>query len=104
MTDFEFAPNVFTVPAGQEISFDAHNNGAVAHSFVIMQLGHEVHEHFTPADRANIFWEQPEVAPGESAQASFVAPGQPGTYQVVCSNSGHYEAGMLAKIVVVASP
>ncbi len=103
MTDFSFTPNVFTVPAGKPISFSATNNGAVAHSFVIMQLGHEVQAHFGQADQANVFWEQQEVQPGASAQATFTAPTQPGTYQVVCANAGHFEAGMVAKLVVVAS-
>ncbi len=104
MTDFAYSPTVFTVPAGQQISFKAQNNGAAAHSFVIMQLGHEVHDHFTPADQANVYWQQPEVQPGQSAQGSFAAPSQPGTYQVICANAGHFEAGMVAKLVVVASP
>ncbi len=103
MTDFAFSPNVFTIPAGQPITFKAQNNGAVAHSFVIMQAGHEIHDHFTQADQSNVYWQQSEVQPGQSAQASFTAPTQPGTYQVVCANAGHFEAGMVAKLVVVAS-
>ncbi len=102
MTDFAYAPNVFTVPAGKQISFSATNNGAVAHSFVIMQLGHEVQAHFNQTDQANVFWEQQEVQPGASAQASFTAPTQPGTYQIVCANAGHFEAGMVAKLIVVS--
>ena len=39
MTDFAFTPNSFTVPAGEEITFQATNNGAVNHSFAIMQPG-----------------------------------------------------------------
>ncbi len=103
MTDFAYAPSTFTVPAGKQISFSATNNGAVAHSFIIMQLGHEVQTHFTDADKANVFWQEPEVQPGSSAQATFTAPTQPGTYQIICGNAGHFEAGMVAKLIVVAS-
>ncbi len=103
MTDFAYAPNTFTVPAGKQISFQAQNNGAVAHSFIIMQLGHEVQAHFTQADQANVYWQQAEVQPGQSAQATFTAPSQPGTYEIVCGNAGHFEAGMVAKLIVVAS-
>ncbi len=103
MTDFAFTPNTFTVPAGKQISFSATNNGAVAHSFVIMQLGHDVQAHFTQADQANVFWQQQQVQPGTSVQATFAAPSQPGTYQIVCGNPGHFEAGMVAKLIVVAS-
>jgi uncharacterized cupredoxin-like copper-binding protein len=103
MTDFSYSPNVFTVPAGQQISFRAQNNGAVAHSFIIMRAGHEVKDHFTSADQPNVYWEQAEVDPGQSAQTSFTAPTQPGTYQIVCGNGGHFEAGMVAKLIVVAA-
>lgn len=101
MTDFAYTPNTFTVPAGQQLTFSAVNNGAVSHSFVIMKLGHEVKTHFTSADQANVYWEQPEVAPGDSVQATLTAPSEPGVYQVVCANPGHFEAGMIAKLVVV---
>lgn len=104
VTDFAFTPNAFTVPAGQQISFDAQNNGAVAHSFLIMQFGHSVTTHFTSADEANVFWQVAEIPPGESVQATFTAPGQPGTYQIVCGIAGHFEAGMVAKLVVVPPP
>jgi uncharacterized cupredoxin-like copper-binding protein len=102
MTDFAFSPNTFTVPAGQVLSFSAVNNGADSHSFVIMKLGHDVKLHFTPANQANVYWEQAEVAPGASVQATLTAPADPGVYQVVCANPGHFEAGMVAKLVVVA--
>jgi uncharacterized cupredoxin-like copper-binding protein len=104
MTDFAFSPNTFTVPAGEQIMFSATNNGAVSHSFVIMNLGHQVTGHFTSEDLADVYWEQAEVAPGASVQAALTAPGAPGVYQVVCANAGHFEAGMVAKVVVVAQP
>src|SRR5262245_44485424 len=31
MTDFQFSPNSFTVPAGQEITFTSSNTGGVVH-------------------------------------------------------------------------
>lgn len=102
-TDFAFSPNSFTVPAGQQISVDVTNNGAVTHSFIIMKQGTKVQTHFTDADKANIFWEVPAVPPGESRKDTFTAPDQPGEYQIVCGVAGHLEAGMVAKLVVVAS-
>lgn len=104
MTDFTFLPGTFTVPAGQQITLDANNGGAVDHSFVIMKLGHEVSGRFVPADRDNIYWELKLVAPGQSVRETFTAPTEPGVYQIVCSNVGHFEAGMVAKLVVVAQP
>jgi uncharacterized cupredoxin-like copper-binding protein len=104
MTDFAFAPNTFTIPAGEQITFSASNNGAVAHSFVIIKLGHEVVGHFKSQDQDNVYWEQAEVSPGASVQATLTAPSAPGVYQVVCANAGHLEAGMVAKLVVVSQP
>lgn len=103
MTDFMYLPNAFTVPAGTQISFEASNSGAVAHSFFIMKLGKEVQTHFTAADKSNAYWAQEQVAPGTSAQATFTSPSEAGVYQIVCENAGHFEAGMVAKLVVVAA-
>ncbi len=101
MTDFAFSPNVFTVPAGEGISVEINNNGAVAHSFLIMKAGEQVQAHFTDADKAKVFWEEATVPPGESVKGSFTAPSEPGEYQIVCGIAGHFEAGMVAKLVVV---
>jgi uncharacterized cupredoxin-like copper-binding protein len=104
MTDFAFMPNSFVVPAGQQIEFSASDTGAVAHSFLIMQLGHDVKGHFTTDDQAHVYWEQAEVAPGQSIHTMFTAPAEPGTYQIVCANGGHFEAGMVARLVVISKP
>ena len=101
MTDFAFSPNSFTVPAGENISVEITNNGAVAHSFLIMKAGQQVQAHFTDADKANVFWEEATVPPGESVKVSFTAPTEPGEYQIVCGIAGHFEAGMVAKLMVV---
>ena len=101
MTDFMFSPNSFTVPAGAQISFQATNNGAVAHSFIIMKEGYQITSHFTDADKPNIYWKVDQIAPGQSIKDSFMAPDDPGNYQIICGISGHYEAGMVAKLIVV---
>jgi uncharacterized cupredoxin-like copper-binding protein len=100
MTDFQFIPNTFTVPAGQEISVDASNNGAVVHDLVIMKFGTTVGDKYDEDDTSNIYWKI-ELQPGESATTAFSAPLQPGEYQVVCGTKGHFEAGMIGKLIVV---
>lgn len=101
MTDFQFTPNSFTVPAGKEISFTAVNNGGVDHSFVIMKLGHDITTGFTDADQPNVYWEEKTVPIGQTVTDTFTAPSEPGTYQIICAVSGHFEAGMIAKLIVV---
>ena len=53
-TDFHFTPEAFTVPAGQEITVNANNNGAVIHNFVIMKFGTTVGDSYGPEDDVNI--------------------------------------------------
>lgn len=102
MTDFQFQPNQFTIPAGQEITFTSANNGAVVHNFVIMKLGTSAGPFFDDEDVPNIFW-QVEIQPGSSVDTSFTAPTDPGDYEVVCRTEGHIASGMTAKLTVVAS-
>lgn len=102
MTDFQFTPNTFTVPAGEQIQFKATNNGAVDHSFVIMKLGLEVTSAFSDQDQANVYWKEATIPAGQSVADTFTAPADAGTYQIVCAIPGHVEAGMIAKLIVVA--
>jgi plastocyanin len=99
MTDFEYSPRTFTVPAGQAITFRASNNGAVEHTFVIMKFGIQVLDKFSDADLANVYW-QTKLGPGESQTQTFTAPAVPGEYQVVCDTPGHFQAGMFARLIV----
>ena len=99
--EFTFTPNAFTIPAGQEITVNAQNNGAVIHEFVIMKLGESVGEDFGDEDEGNIFWEV-EAEPGKSVSVKFTAPTEPGEYQLICGTEGHYTAGMIGTLTVVA--
>ncbi len=100
-SDFAFNPEKFVVPAGQEITLTAKNSGAVEHEFVIMNLGATVGEDFGDEDEDNIYWEV-ELEAGDSATITFTAPSEPGEYQVVCGVEGHFVAGMVGSLTVVA--
>ena len=101
MTDFQFTPTSFTVPAGEEITFHSTNNGAVVHSFVIMKLGQNVGTAYDEEDLPNVYWEV-EIAPGGTADTTFAAPSEAGEYEVICHIPGHVQAGMVGKLTVVA--
>lgn len=101
LTEFSFTPAEFSIPAGQEITINATNNGAVIHEFVIMKLGQTVGDDFGDEDEGNIYWEV-EAEPGASVTATFTAPAEPGEYQVVCGTEGHFMAGMVGKLIVAA--
>lgn len=101
LTDYQFTPNTFTVPAGARITFKAVNNGSHDHSFLIMKKGDDVSGRFTDADKQNVFWGKEPISVGQTVTDTFTAPSEPGEYQVVCGEQGHFEAGMVAKLVVV---
>src|SRR6266545_2157936 len=73
LTDFQFVPNQFIVPAGQEITLEAANNGGVVHNFIIMNLGQTVGTEYTQEDDANVYWRL-ELPIGGSSDTSFTAP------------------------------
>jgi uncharacterized cupredoxin-like copper-binding protein len=100
MTDFQFQPSQYTVPAGQEITLNARNNGAVVHNFVIMKLGTSAGPMWDDEDIPNIYWEV-ELLPGADTSTSFTAPSEPGDYEVVCRTEGHIASGMVAKLTVL---
>ena len=100
LTDFQFQPSQYTVPAGQEITLNSANNGAVVHNFVIMELGTTAGPMFDDEDVPNVYWEV-ELLPGGSTETSFTAPTEPGEYEVVCRTEGHIASGMTGKLIVV---
>ena len=102
MTDFLFTPNSFTVPAGQEITLNVTNTGAVVHNFIIMKLGTTAGATYEDDDDANVYWEERDIQPGGDFSVTFTAPTEPGEYQVVCRTEGHIASGMVGKLVVVA--
>lgn len=102
LTDFAYTPNELTVPAGEEITIDAANTGAVIHNFIIMNLGTSAGTEYTAEDDANAYWKL-EVPAGGSTDTTFTAPSEPGEYEIVCSTPGHLQAGMIGKLIVVAS-
>ena len=103
LTDFAFTPNQFTIPAGQEITLNVLNNGAVVHNFIIMKLGTSAGDTFDSEDDANVFWSERDIQPGGDLSVTFTAPTEPGEYQVVCKTQGHIASGMIGTVTVVAN-
>ena len=101
MTDFQFTPNQFTVPAGQEITINVTNTGAVVHNFIIMKLGTTAGATYEDDDDANVYWEERDIQSGGDFSVTFTAPTEPGEYEVVCRTEGHIASGMVGKLVVV---
>ena len=100
MTDFAFTPNHFTVPAGEEITVNIAHHGLVLHEFIIMKSGTSAGNHFDEEDKPNVYTSI-DVQPDHSQSFTFIAPNQPGEYQIVCGIAGHLESGMTATLIVV---
>lgn len=101
MTDFQFTPNQYTVPAGQEITLNVANTGAVVHNFVIMKLGTTAGPTYEEEDEVNVYWQERDIQPGGDVSVTFPAPTEPGEYEVICRTEGHIASGMVGKLTVV---
>lgn len=82
-SEFRFDPDTYEVPAGETVAVVFTNEGDADHEFAIQAVDFHVH-----------------AEPGETVRASFVAPDEPGEYEVGCYLPGHYEQGMKGTLVV----
>ena len=98
-TDYKFAPDAWTVPAGQEVTLTLANKGGTKHEWVLLKAGEAVTAPFDADDEDKVFFEV-EAEPGETQTATFSAPTEAGTYTIVCGAPGHYELGMKGELTV----
>ena len=130
MKDFAYAPDTLTIPAGQEVTLQFTNTGAVEHYFVVgntitddndgfeqnlfrgvaleknkqTEGGDEAAHEEEEDDHPNEF----ELPPGGSGSITFTLPPEKaGTYQIACfevtGGQKHYEMGMEGALTVTAS-
>jgi plastocyanin len=92
-TEFAFDPASSTVVAGTDVAVEIENIGAVNHSWTVLAEPVTSEEEIADAEQlANV-----EVDVDE--QGSTTVNLEPGTYQVVCTVTGHFSAGMEAEVV-----
>lgn len=88
-SEFAFDPADVQLVAGQEVSVALENGGAVEHNWTVLSeeitSEAEFSEDLVVAQVGN-------TAAGESNDASFTL--EPGEYQVICTITGHFDAGM----------
>jgi plastocyanin len=100
MTDFNYDPESWTVPAGAEVTLTVTNNGSVEHEWLLLDSGVTITPPFDEeAVKDSILVDQ-NVDTGATATVVFTAPTAPGEYEVVCGVAGHIEAGMIGKLIV----
>ena len=96
--EFQFAPNTWTVPAGEQVSITITNDGTVTHEWVLLQEGVTIAseadlpetEEELLADFVNV---EEEVEAGTTKTLTFQAP-PAGTYQIICAIETHFDGGM----------
>ena len=85
---------------------------AMAHNFVLLQLGSDpkkfsdvaanaVATGYIPASLKHLILAQADfVGPGEQSEVVFTVPLKPGSYPYLCTFAGHYVAGMNGTLIV----
>jgi plastocyanin len=97
MSDFAFSPTSWSVTAGSTVTVNLKNTGAVPHTWTVMSTA--VSGSYSAADKANILFDSGPIDVGASKTVTFTAPAA-GTYQVICIQAGHFEAGMVGQLTV----
>jgi azurin len=85
---------------------------ALAHNLVILKQGTNAgkfleagasareHDFIAPAMKDRVLAATPMAGPGESVEVTFTAPQKPGSYEFICTFTGHYALGMKGTLVV----
>jgi uncharacterized cupredoxin-like copper-binding protein len=105
MKDFGFDPTSWEIAAGETITINLQNDGAVEHEWVLLRPGVNISsEADLPATEEElladfVYWED-EVESGDSKTLTFAAPAA-GEYQIICAIESHFDAGMKGTLTVV---
>lgn len=91
-SEYQFEPDAWTVPAGEEFSIDFTNDGTTEHEWAVLKLGEDIDAEADFAEEKVLF-EVEAVPAGESATEQFTVD-EAGTYQVICALETHFDAGM----------
>lgn len=97
-TEFQFDPDSWAVPAGEEFTIDFTNAGSVEHEWAVLKEGEDIESEDEFAEDKVLF-EVEAIPAGESVTESFTVE-DAGTYQVICAIEGHFDAGMEGTLTV----
>ncbi len=103
MTDnMRFTPAEVTVKRGQTVKFVVHNGGKVLHEMVLgttqaLKEHAELMKKFPEMEHADA--NMAHVTPGQAGEIVWQFT-KAGDFQFACLQPGHYEAGMVGRVVV----
>ena len=108
---YRYAPMNITVKEGTELHFTVTNGGQMLHEFVVgdqaLQDAHETQMQAMYKSMPGMTMVMPddshgvELKPGQTKTLNWIAVNQ-GSFQFACHQPGHYAAGMIGHISVVA--
>lgn len=99
MSEFEYQPPNWEVPANAQVTLTLTNDGSVVHTWTLMEAGYTVTPPFTQDDNQHVL-QAFQVDVDQVQTFTFSAPSEPGTYEIVCAEPGHLEAGMKGTLTV----
>jgi uncharacterized cupredoxin-like copper-binding protein len=92
-TEFKFDSSLTTFSVGTPYHFVLTNKGSVGHDWMILAAGEK------DETKSVVEVEDTDFPPGKTLTKDYTFT-QPGNYEFACHVAGHYEAGMVLKIVV----
>ena len=96
------SPPVWTLPKGKRTIFTFENQGVLAHNWVVVRPGVSVPIPFDEKRASDLLlYDLGKVPSSGTTYVTFTTP-DPGTYQVICTLSGHYPF-MQGRLVVTES-
>ncbi len=115
--NMKFSPAAFTAKPAERVTVVLKDVGqmpkvAMGHNFVLMAKGADPKAYadkaaaardtdfIVPALKQQVLAFTKLVGPGETAEVTFTAPKQPGTYTFICSFPGHFAMGMKGTLTV----
>jgi plastocyanin len=97
-SEFQFEPDSWTVPAGEEFTIEFENDGSTDHEWAVIKLGADI-ESEDGFEEDKVLLEVEALPAGASTDQRFTID-EPGTYQVICALEGHFDAGMEGTLIV----
>ena len=98
MSDYKYDPPSWTVAAGSNVTVNLKNVGTTPHTWVVMSK--PISGSYTQSDQSDILFTSGAISPGSSKTVTFTAPSSSGNYQVICTEPGHFVAGMVGQLTV----
>ena len=96
--EWQFKPDSWTVAAGEDFTIQFNNVGGAEHDLAILALGEGITKMSEFEDDMVLF--HIESVPRQGSVTDTFRIDEPGTYQVICTLSGHFNSGMAGTLEV----